>query len=81
MKKIMFTAIALVAFSSVSMANTIADDEVVKENEIKKVMLREIPCPTAWSIAYHYARQAGQTEQEAIAIAFAAYDRCLGCPE
>ena len=31
MKKLMFTAIALVAFSSASMANTIAHEEVVSE--------------------------------------------------
>ena len=32
MKKVFFTAIALVAFSSASMANTIADEEVVMTN-------------------------------------------------
>jgi hypothetical protein len=31
MKKILFTAIALVAFSGISMANTIANEEVVSE--------------------------------------------------
>ena len=35
MKKVIFTAIAMIAFSSASMANTIADVEVFKENEIK----------------------------------------------
>lgn len=81
MKKMFFTAIALVAFSSVSMANTIADEEVVRENEIKKVILKQIPCDTAWIIAFHYAMQAHFSEGQAIQIAFAAYDRCLGCPE
>jgi hypothetical protein len=32
MKKVMFTAIALIAFSSVSMGNTIADEETINEN-------------------------------------------------
>ncbi|WP_396142920.1 hypothetical protein [Flavobacterium sp.] len=42
MKKLMFTAIALVAFSSASMANTIADEEVVKDNsEVKKEVTQQ----------------------------------------
>jgi hypothetical protein len=31
MKKLMFTAIALVAFSSSSMANTIADKQIIRK--------------------------------------------------
>lgn len=33
MKKLFFTAIALVAFSGVSMANTITDEEIITEND------------------------------------------------
>ena len=45
MKKMFFTAIALVAFSSVSMANTIADEEVVRENEEKcSAVIKRNPC-------------------------------------
>lgn len=44
MKKVFFTALAIVAFSSASMANTIADEEVIVENkkEVKeeKVVFR-----------------------------------------
>ena len=38
MKKLMFTAIALVAFSSASMANTIADEEVKSPNDIEMII-------------------------------------------
>ena len=38
MKKLLFTAVAIVAFSGVSIANTIADEDVVKENKEAKVV-------------------------------------------
>ncbi|MFY7740000.1 MAG: hypothetical protein ACOVQC_05740 [Flavobacterium sp.] len=45
MKKLMFTAIALVAFSGVSMANTIADDEVVsKKQNNEKILKTDSEC-------------------------------------
>ena len=75
MKKLMFTAIAMVAFSSVSLA----DKPVVKNLKIEKVTLKPVTCDIAWNIAYHYARQAGFSNSEANNIAFAAYDNCLGC--
>jgi len=40
MKKVFFTAIAMIAFSSASMANTIADEEVVIE-EKKEVVVKK----------------------------------------
>lgn len=36
MKKVIFTALAFIAFSGVSMANTVADEEIVKENRFLK---------------------------------------------
>ena len=41
MKKVFFTAIAMIAFSSASMANTIADEEVVVNNKEKKEIVVE----------------------------------------
>ncbi|WP_290831379.1 hypothetical protein [Flavobacterium sp.] len=41
MKKVFFTAIAMIAFSSASMANTIADEEVVVNNIEKKEIVVE----------------------------------------
>ena len=41
MKKVFFTAIAMIAFSSVSMANTIADEEVVTEEKKEVVFEKE----------------------------------------
>ena len=40
MKRLFFTAIAVVAFSSASMANTIADEEVKKDNSEEKEVAR-----------------------------------------
>ena len=41
MKKVIFTAIAMIAFSSASMANSIADEEVVVNNKEKKEIVVE----------------------------------------
>ena len=54
MKKMFFTAIALVAFSATSMANTIEVKEVVIPVEEKKevVILKATPCQEAAMDAY-----------------------------
>ncbi len=64
MKKLMFTAIALVAFSGVSNASK-------KEKRLN--------CSNVWNIAYYYARQAGFDNNQASTMAIAAYDKCIGC--
>jgi hypothetical protein len=43
MKKVFFTAIAMIAFTSVSMANTIADEKVVTE-EKKEAAVKKTLC-------------------------------------
>ena len=43
MKKVFFTVIAMIAFSSASMANTIADEEIVTE-EKKEVAVKKTLC-------------------------------------
>jgi hypothetical protein len=54
MKKILFTAIALVAFSGVSMANTIDDEEVVKDKESElKVIRKGDPCLGSYVNTYN----------------------------
>jgi len=37
MKKIIFTVITVIAFSIVSKANTISDEEIIRENNIKTI--------------------------------------------
>jgi hypothetical protein len=44
MKKVMFTAIALIAFSSVSMGNTIAEEKVVNLDNKKEVTIKTTDC-------------------------------------
>lgn len=80
MKKLMFTAIAMVAFSSVSMANTIADDEVViiQKNEAKKVLVvqQANPCKNNFSLALSQAYQMGYNDSQLWNYASVAYIFC-----
>ncbi|WP_395065190.1 hypothetical protein [Flavobacterium sp.] len=89
MKKLFFTAITLVAFSSASMANTIAekqDDTIeikksetsVTKEENKKV---NMDCGGVWSVTRFYALQAGLPTQVANCMALSAYIKCIGAAE
>lgn len=69
MKKLFFSAIALVAFSSVSMANTI---------EIEDLDI-SVDCNRVYSSTYIYARNQELTDAQATRVAFIAYDKCMGC--
>mgnify|MGYP003585516506 CR=1 FL=1 len=69
MKKLFFSAVALIAFSSVSMANTI---------EIEDLDV-SVDCNRVFSSTRIYALNQEYSEQAANAIAFAAYDKCMGC--
>jgi hypothetical protein len=73
MKKLFFSAVALVAFSSVSMAGT--------THKIKEIKIVEkiAMCDAVFNSVYIYARNQGYNDQQANVIAFAAYDKCLGC--
>lgn len=66
MKKLMFTAIALVAFSGVSMANT-------KQN---KKIIRKIDCECLRESTYYNAINNGANTQQAFYIAQATYNSC-----
>lgn len=82
MKKVFFTAIAMVAFSSASMANTIADEEVavIKKNKIesKKVLVfqQANPCKNNFSLALSHAYQMGYNDAQAWNYASVAYIFC-----
>ena len=82
MKKVFFTAIAMIAFSGVSMANTIADEEVVTENskiEVKKILLQEdTKCRAAKFKCYVDARAAGFSVQDATSMSYSIYFTCMG---
>lgn len=92
MKKLFFSALALVAFSSVSMANTVIENKnenfVVKEqiNSVKKQInsvnsLNEsagTPCQGVFSSVRIYALNRHVSASIATCIALAAYIECLG---
>jgi len=69
MKKLMFTAIAFVAFNGISVATT---------GETKKEIKR-VNCSNVWNVAYYYAHKAGFSDAQSNTIAIAAYDKCIGC--
>jgi hypothetical protein len=80
MKKVFFTAIAMIAFSSASMANTIADDEVViiRKNENEKVLVvqQANPCKNNFAQALNQAYQMGYNDAQAWNYASVAYIFC-----
>jgi hypothetical protein len=80
MKKVIFTAIAMIAFSSASMANTIADEEVVTENN-KKAEVENVaklhPCVFVGFAAADQAEADGLSPQQVLNAANTAYAVCL----
>lgn len=80
MKKVFFTALALVAFSSASMANTIADEEIVKENkkEVKNVIKSDYwDCAAVACDVYDELTAVGVYEPEALIEADDAFNDCM----
>jgi hypothetical protein len=77
MKKLFFTAIALVAFSGVSMGNTIADEEVVKENEKEVVVLKKDYWGCAALAQQVYDGASSYDEDLALMEADAAFEECM----
>ncbi|HRG18977.1 MAG TPA: hypothetical protein PLP39_07785 [Flavobacterium lutivivi] len=69
MKKLFFSAIALVAFSGVSMANTIEVEDVDVS----------VDCNRVFSSTRIYMLNQGFTQEASNVAAFAAYDKCMGC--
>jgi hypothetical protein len=86
MKKLFFSAVALVAFSSVSMANTVNENKnenfVVKEQINSVNSLNEstgiTPCQGVFSSVRLYAKNQGLSDSISTCIALAAYIECLG---
>ena len=80
MKKVFFTAIAMIAFTSASMANTIADEEVVTENN-KKAEVENVaklhPCVFVGFAAADQVEQNGGTPQQILIAAASAEAACM----
>lgn len=80
MKKLVFTAIAMIAFSGAAMANTIADDEVVKEkNEKTTILLYDDywDCANLANSVYTELIEVF-SEEEVMQKADAYFDDCMG---
>ena len=80
----MFTAIALIAFSSVSMGNTIVEENVVIENTTEdtsevseKLFVNNDPCQNVCHFAYDLARKEGASHAIADAYADFCYSNCI----
>jgi hypothetical protein len=84
MKKLFFTAIALVAFSLVTEANTFVSagkKTFLSHKEIKQIksFVYYSKCDFLMSQTFLYSKNQGFSDSESNRIAFAAYDKCLGC--
>jgi hypothetical protein len=80
MKKLLFTAIAMVAFSSASMANTIADEEIIVDNKKSKALIKRDPneCLVAKFNCYVDARRDGFSVEVATQMSYSIYFTCMG---
>ena len=86
MKKVFFTAIAVIAFSNVSLANTIADEnEVIKQNNIVKIEKQNVKIFKSDTIClllkwkyYCQGIDAGLSPQQASSASYAVYFGCMG---
>lgn len=85
MKKMFFTAIALVAFSGASMANTIEEkktieptkkEEVATKNVETKTILLDV-CNRLWYSQVSFYQQNGATEEDAMELADNGFNQCL----
>ncbi|WP_395064002.1 hypothetical protein [Flavobacterium sp.] len=75
MKKLFLSAIFLVAFSSVSIANTIANDDLEKEN-VTVISLVADNCTKVAQLAYNLAISEGANHPTAVAYSNIAYNNC-----
>jgi hypothetical protein len=77
MKKLFFSAVALVAFSSTSMANCIAVEEI-KETIKIEVIESDYPCADAWAGDVEFFQNyLGVSLRKAMRLADLAFEKCL----
>ncbi|MEZ4854806.1 hypothetical protein [Flavobacterium sp.] len=78
MKKVVFSAVALVAFSFAGMANNEVKEKKSEDRETKKVVLKENNvCCTLHSMAFDLAIFEGADSATAGAYADLVYNNCL----
>ena len=78
MKKLFFSAVALVAFSSVSIGNTINKEEKKLQHEITKTkVVLNSNCNLLSFTVYIASRNSGLTVQQSTTNANSAYFQCM----
>ena len=73
-----FSAVALVAFSFAGMANEIEDVGTKKLQKEENKKEKELDCNTVRQMAYLQAMADGFSQQEASGLAYSVYFNCLG---
>ena len=79
MKKIVFTAMAVLAFSAVAIAENRVKESVEKVANKKVVFLTD--CTLAKFVAYNDARAAGFSREDALDISYSVYFTCMALPQ
>jgi hypothetical protein len=77
MKKLMYATIALVAFSDVSMANTVAEKTENKRVYCNKVIFKA-SCSEIWGRTRIWACNQGYSLDAATCMAWVAWKACVG---
>ncbi|MGZ9676882.1 hypothetical protein [Flavobacterium sp. GNP001] len=77
MKKLLFTALAVVAFSGAAMAKNFEVKESIKKTS-KKITFASTDCNTAKFVAYVDAKAAGFSHEAAVGMSYSVYFMCLG---
>jgi hypothetical protein len=77
MKKLFFSAAALIAFSSVSMANTIDVEKKIQDESTKTKVVLNSNCNLLSFTVYIASRDSGLTVQQSTANANSAYFQCM----
>lgn len=73
MKKILFSAIAMVAFAG----SAFASNEVNEQVEKLEIVNSSTPCADMWTTDYNYYRAIGYTVQESNKRANENFDKCI----
>lgn len=84
MKKFMFSAIALVAFSFAGMANNSVEENIFSEtkNNIEIVseaesLKSDTPCADKWELTYDGLRDVGYSHEYALGYADSIFNQCM----
>lgn len=78
MKKVFFSAVALVAFSFAGMANEIEEEKVETKTFEKEATTILKPCYAVYLDTYQSAVDNGANDTQAGNVAWAAYSSCTG---